>query len=129
MLLIVCRSMVDMSVDSRAWTYVSALQETCAACAPRRAGVRKTIPKNRPTMLAALKDIHPQIGVALETEVNAAVGDQAKAETMFRGMFERDSGNVSKGRFAQALASQIQDDASEIEAPAYILDAIKHVCQ
>jgi putative ATP-dependent endonuclease of OLD family len=87
------------------------------------------IPKNRPTLLAALKDIHPQIGLALETEVDAAVGDQAKAEILFRGMFERDSGNVSKGRFAQALAAQIQDGASEFEAPSYILDAIKHVCQ
>jgi putative ATP-dependent endonuclease of the OLD family len=43
-------------------------------------------------------------------------------------MFERKSANVSKGRFAQALASQIQENKGEIEAPGYILDAIKHVC-
>ena len=54
--------------------------------------------------------------------------DQAKAETLFRGMFERKSANVSKGRFAQALASQVQDKKAEIEAPGYILAAIKHVC-
>lgn len=87
------------------------------------------IAKNRLAMLAALKDIHPQIGVAVEEAVDAAVGDQEKAKTLFRGMFERDSGNVSKGRFAQALAAQIQDNALDIEAPAYVLKAIKHVCQ
>lgn len=80
-------------------------------------------------MLAALKDIHPQVGAALELEVNKAVGDQAKAKTLFQGMFERKSGNVSKGRFAQALAAQIDDEELTIEAPAYILNAIKHVCQ
>lgn len=87
------------------------------------------IPKNRPTMLAALKEIHPQIGAAVEIEVDAAHGDQEKAKALFRGMFERTSGNVSKGRFAQALAAQIQEEKLPIEAPAYILNAIKHVCQ
>jgi putative ATP-dependent endonuclease of OLD family len=87
------------------------------------------IAKNRPAMLAALREIHPQIGVAVGEAVDAAIGDQAKAKALFRGMFERDSGNVSKGRFAQALAAQIQDNALEIEAPAYVLEAIKHVCQ
>jgi putative ATP-dependent endonuclease of the OLD family len=86
------------------------------------------IGKNRPTMLAALKEIHPNIGDELEADVAIAVGNQAKAETLFRGMFERKSANVSKGRFAQALASQVQDNKAEIEAPGYILAAIKHVC-
>jgi putative ATP-dependent endonuclease of OLD family len=86
------------------------------------------IAKNQATMLAALKDIHPNIGEELTTDVAAAAGDQAKAETLFRGMFERKSANVSKGRFAQALASQIEDRKAEIEAPGYILDAIRHVC-
>lgn len=85
--------------------------------------------KNRATMLAALKDIHPNIGDELEADVIAVAGDQAKAEKLFRGMFERESVNVSKGRFAQALASQIQDNKAEIEAPPYILNAIKHVCK
>lgn len=87
------------------------------------------IAKNRPTMLAALTEIHPQIGADLKLLVEAAVGDQAKAEALFRGMFERSSGNVSKGKFAQALAAQIQDNKLEIEAPKYILNAIEHVCQ
>lgn len=86
------------------------------------------IGKNRPAMLAALKEIHPNIGDELEADVALAVGNQAKAETLFRGMFERKSANVSKGRFAQALASQVQDNKAEIEAPGYILAAIKHVC-
>jgi putative ATP-dependent endonuclease of OLD family len=87
------------------------------------------IAKNRPTMLAALADIHPQIGADLKISVEAAEGDQAKAETLFRGMFERNSGNVSKGKFAQALAAQIQEAKLEIEAPGYILSAIEHACQ
>lgn len=86
------------------------------------------IEKNQATMLAALKEIHPNIGDELETDVATAVGNQARAETLFRGMFERKSANVSKGRFAQALASQVQDNKAEIEAPGYILGAIKHVC-
>jgi putative ATP-dependent endonuclease of OLD family len=44
-------------------------------------------------------------------------------------MFERESGNVSKGRFAQALASKIAEGKFEIETPAYIRDAIQHVCR
>ncbi|AOO79649.1 ATP-dependent endonuclease [Bosea vaviloviae] len=87
------------------------------------------IAKNRPTMLAALADIHPQIGADLNISVEAAEGNQAKAETLFRGMFERSSGNVSKGKFAQALAAQIQDEKFEIESPRYILNAIEHACQ
>ncbi len=85
--------------------------------------------KNRTAMLAALKDIHPQIAAALEKQVEAAVGDQAKARTLFRGMFERESNNVQKGRFAQALAAKIGDEKVEIEAPPYIRAAIAHACQ
>ncbi len=84
---------------------------------------------NRPTMLAALKELHPLIGASIATAVDAAVGDQAKARALFSGMFEREHGNVSKGRFAQALAAQIEDEKLDIEAPGYILDAIMHVCQ
>jgi putative ATP-dependent endonuclease of OLD family len=85
--------------------------------------------KNRAAMLAALKDIHRQIAATLEKEVEAAVGDQAKAKTLFRGMFERESNNVQKGKFAQALASIIGDNTVEIETPPYIRAAIAHACQ
>ena len=69
------------------------------------------------------------IGARVAMAVDAAVDDQAKAKALFCGMFEREHGNVSKGRFAQALAAQIEDEKLDIEAPGYILDAIKHVCQ
>jgi putative ATP-dependent endonuclease of OLD family len=87
------------------------------------------IETNRTAMLTALKNIHPLIAVTLEKEVNAALGDQAKAKALFRGMFERESGNVQKGKFAQALAATIRDDKVAIETPVYIRDAIKHACQ
>lgn len=86
------------------------------------------IEKNRIAMLAALKDIHPGIGAALEVEVNAKADDQEKAMTLFKGMFERTSNNVQKGRFAQALAARIADDGLDIEVPSYIQEAIKHAC-
>jgi putative ATP-dependent endonuclease of OLD family len=85
--------------------------------------------KNRVAMLAALKEIHPQIGAALETEVSAAGGDASKARILFRGMFERSEGNVQKGRFAQALAAKIEDDELEFVVPDYIVAAVKHVSQ
>ena len=85
--------------------------------------------KNKFAMLAALKDIHPQIGAALEVTVNAAANDAAKAKALFKGMFERSEGNVQKGRFAQALAAKIEDDKIEIVVPDYILAAVKHASQ
>jgi putative ATP-dependent endonuclease of OLD family len=85
--------------------------------------------KNRHAMLAALKDIHPQIGAALEVAVNAAGDDAAKAQALFKGMFERSEGNVQKGRFAQALATKIEDEKMEIVVPDYILAAVKHASQ
>lgn len=84
--------------------------------------------KNRVAMLAALKEIHPKIGAALEGTVAAETGDAAKAKALFRGMFERKDGNVQKGRFAQALAAKVEDDKLEIVVPAYIEAAIKHAC-
>jgi putative ATP-dependent endonuclease of OLD family len=86
------------------------------------------IEMNLPTMIGALKDIHPGIGAEVEGTVNAAVGGSAKARALFSGMFERKHGNVQKGRFAQALAAQILDDAKPFQVPQYVIDAIKHVC-
>jgi putative ATP-dependent endonuclease of OLD family len=83
--------------------------------------------KNRVAMLAALKEIHPQIGAALELEVAGASDDAAKARVLFRGMFERSEGNVQKGRFAQALAAKIEDDNLEFVVPEYIVSAVTHV--
>lgn len=83
---------------------------------------------NRAAMLTALKEIHPEIGAALETEVTDADGDVAKATTLFRGMFEREHGNVQKGRFGQALAQVIAGGAKFV-VPDYIKLAVAHACQ
>lgn len=85
--------------------------------------------KNREAMLSALKDIHPGIGLALERETQGKTTDQEKAAAIFKGMFERTSNNVQKGRFAQALAARVVDDNLSIRVPGYIEDAIKHVCR
>ena len=83
---------------------------------------------NRVCMLKALKEMHPKIGVTVETAVAAAGDDAAKARELFRGMFERPQNNVQKGRFGQALAQVIADKATSVVVPDYILEAIKHVC-
>lgn len=86
-------------------------------------------PANREPMLAALKELHPKIAVALTATVNAAVDDAAKAKALFCGMFERPRNNVQKGSFAQALAQVIADPKQPFTVPAYIQNAIKHACQ
>jgi putative ATP-dependent endonuclease of OLD family len=85
--------------------------------------------KNRAAMLAGLKEIHPGIGADVEVLVNAAADERAKAEALFRGMFERPSNNVQKGKFAQALAAKITDDQMDVDVPDYIIQAVKHACQ
>jgi putative ATP-dependent endonuclease of OLD family len=84
---------------------------------------------NRAAMLTALEDIHPQIAAALKLEVDQGADGREKAEILFRGMFERPSNNVQKGRFAQALAATIASKTVAFTTPAYILAAIKHACQ
>lgn len=86
------------------------------------------IAKNRTVMLDALKELHPHIGADLEAEVAAQGDDAAKAKCLFQGMFERDSGNVKKGRFAQALADLCATDETDFEVPDYIRLAVEHVC-
>jgi putative ATP-dependent endonuclease of OLD family len=60
--------------------------------------------------------------------VNAAHDDAAKARALFSGMFERKQSNVQKGRFGQALA-QVLAGGAPCTVPAYIREAICHVCQ
>lgn len=84
---------------------------------------------NRTAMLVALKELHPIIGNNLEAEVDAAVGDDAKAKALFRGMFEREHGNVKKGQFGQALAQVLSDPTTACVVPEYISNAIAHACQ
>ena len=84
---------------------------------------------NRAAMLKALKELRPRIAKSLTTAVAAEVGDAARAKALFCGMFERKQNNVQKGSFAQSLAQVILDDTVAFNVPAYIQDAIKHVCQ
>ncbi|MCB8749027.1 AAA family ATPase [Rhodoferax sp. U2-2l] len=84
---------------------------------------------NRTAMLKALKELRPRIAKSLTTAVAAEVGDAAQAKALFCGMFERKQNNVQKGSFAQALAQVISDDTVVFKVPAYIQDAIRHVCQ
>jgi putative ATP-dependent endonuclease of OLD family len=65
----------------------------------------------------------------VEISVIAATDDAAKAKALFSGMFERSSGNVSKGRFGQALAQELSDPSVGCDVPPYIKKAIEHVCR
>jgi putative ATP-dependent endonuclease of OLD family len=88
------------------------------------------ISANRPTMLAALKEINPIIGTQLEKDVNAAPPvDQATV--LFKGMFERGEGkaNVQKGAYGQALAQAVLGDGLPLQVPQYIVDALKFICE
>jgi putative ATP-dependent endonuclease of OLD family len=84
---------------------------------------------NRTAMLKALKELRPRIAKSLTTTVAAEVGDAAQAKALFCGMFERKQNNVQKGSFAQSLAEVLSDESVAFKVPAYIQDAIKHVCQ
>lgn len=84
---------------------------------------------NRTAMLAALKELHPKIGEAVQAAVEAADGDAAKAKALFTGMFERPQGNIQKGKFGQALAQILADPETQCVVPAYIGDAMAHACQ
>lgn len=84
---------------------------------------------NRKAMLKTLKELHPKIGAAVQADVDAAVGNAAKARVLFSGMFERKQNNVQKGRFGQALAQTFSEAGVACVVPAYIRDAVTHACQ
>jgi putative ATP-dependent endonuclease of the OLD family len=84
---------------------------------------------NRNAMLRTLKDLHPKIAETVQAEVDAAVGDAAKARSLFSGMFERKQNNVQKGRFGQALAQTFSQPGTTCVVPNYIREAIAHACQ
>lgn len=83
---------------------------------------------NRSLMLKTLRTLHPRIGADVDSEVSSATDHAAKAKALFRGMFERKSGNVSKGRFAQALAQELLEAQGKCDVPDYIRLAFEHVC-
>ncbi|BCT68774.1 AAA family ATPase [Nitrosospira sp. NRS527] len=84
--------------------------------------------KNRTTMLAALKELHPGIAKDLEEQINVAMEDE-KARVLFKGMFERGDGkaNVKKGAFGQALAQAVIYDGFDLDVPGYLKDALTFV--
>jgi putative ATP-dependent endonuclease of the OLD family len=85
---------------------------------------------NRTAMLEALAEIHPKLSKALGQEVAEAVSDADKAKVLFKGMFERSSNNVQKGRFGQALAQVLaKKGPAAVVVPRYIREAIEHVTQ
>jgi putative ATP-dependent endonuclease of OLD family len=76
--------------------------------------------ENQPLMLAALEDLHSEIGKALRIEVDKASLPE-RPRILFSGMFERDKGsNVQKGAYAQALAQAIAADGAVFTPPPYI---------
>ena len=83
----------------------------------------------RDLMIAALVEIHPEIGADLKVEVDAVAADQEKAKVLFAGMFERPAGKtkVKKGRFAQVLAHEISLSKDEVGLPAYLKAALDFV--
>lgn len=83
----------------------------------------------RTHMVAALKEMHPDIGKELEAEVDAVVGDDEKAKVLFRGMFQRGEGKtkVQKGRFSQLLAYEIIESEKAVAVPLYLSDALEFV--
>ncbi|ESW80851.1 ATP-dependent endonuclease [Mesorhizobium sp. LSJC285A00] len=87
------------------------------------------VDKNREAMLAALEEIHPGIGKDLRAVVNGELTDHGKATALFKGMFERPTNNVQKGKFAQALAAKIVENKLDVAVPLYIEEAVKHACQ
>lgn len=83
----------------------------------------------RTLMVAALTEMHPEIGADLKVDVDAAASDHEKAKVLFTGMFDRPTGkaNVKKGRFAQALAYGISQSNDAVELPAYLRSALDFV--
>lgn len=84
---------------------------------------------NHAAMIATLKDLHPQIGAAVEASVSTACGETEKAKALYCGMFERKHGSIQKGRYGQALAETLLQAKNSFEIPQYLLNAITHVCQ
>lgn len=86
---------------------------------------------NRNLMLEALSELHPTIAKKLMTEIAKVKCNTEKAKILFTGMFDRGDNktNVKKGEFAQELAYLLRNDNVDFVVPAYITDAIKHVCE
>ena len=78
-----------------------------------------------PHMVSALKELHPNIGATLETEL-AALATVEEQATKFMDVFIEKA--VSKGRFAQELAGILAEcNLGANAVPNYIRNALSHL--
>ena len=78
-----------------------------------------------PHMVSALKELHPNIGATLETQLATLATAEEKA-TKFLDVFTQK--RVSKGRFAQELAGILAEcDLGAKAVPEYIRNALRHL--
>ncbi len=78
-----------------------------------------------PYMVSALKELHPKIGVMLETELATLATTEERA-TKFLDVFIKKS--VSKGRFAQELAGILAEcNLGANAVPDYIRNTLRHL--
>ncbi len=85
---------------------------------------------NRPAMLAALSELHPQIAADLSASVEQAP-EADRARVIFTGMFERGPGraNVQKGAFGQALAHLLNTEDVPFTIPPYMNAALNFIVE
>lgn len=85
-------------------------------------------PENHDVMLAALKELHPNIAVDLKTDVETADLDD-KPKVLFEGMFDRGDtrNNVQKGAYSQSLAYTVSKGDVDFTVPNYIKEAFKFI--
>ncbi|MEX5591440.1 ATP-dependent nuclease [Pseudomonas orientalis] len=83
----------------------------------------------RHIMIDALKEMHPLIGKALETEIDEGISDSEKAKLLYCGMFQRGESkdDVQKGRYSQVLAYGIATSKTAVTTPPYLVSALNFV--
>ena len=78
-----------------------------------------------PHMVSALKELHPNIGGRLETELATVAAVEEKATKFLEVLVAK---SISKGRFAQELAGILAECTLEASAvPEYIRNALGHL--
>jgi len=76
-----------------------------------------------PLMLEAFAILHPTIGKKLKETIGKIIPVDEKADTFLAEFLDK---KISKGRFAQELASLMEDSDLQANAvPNYILEALK----
>lgn len=78
---------------------------------------------NHAAILQAFSEIHPRLGAALTKRVQETSDPSQKCKLIFDEL----KSSSLKGEYAQTLAEVIEK-SPRFSVPAYIHDAIKHVC-